>query len=68
VGHVGQRPARVVVGHVQAVEAAEEMAARVREQVNCVSLHVMEVGPVIGSHVGPGLIAIGACPVGEDGF
>jgi DegV family protein with EDD domain len=65
VQHVGQRPARVVVGHVQAVEAAEEMAARVREQVDCVSLHISEIGPAVGSHVGPGVIGIGACPLGE---
>ena len=64
---MGQRPVRVVVGHIQAEDAAKAIAAQVREQLNCVSLHVSEIGPVIGSHVGPGTIGIGACPVPAEG-
>jgi fatty acid-binding protein DegV len=58
----------VVVGHIQAEDAAEVIAAQVRERLNCVSLHISEIGPVIGSHVGPGAIAIGACPVPPEGL
>ncbi|MBN1642506.1 MAG: DegV family protein, partial [Anaerolineae bacterium] len=65
---VGGRPARVCVGHIQAAEAAEMVAARVREEIDCVALYMQEIGPVIGTHVGPGLVAVAACPVGEDGF
>lgn len=65
---VGQRPSRVGVIHIQAEEAAQAMAELVREQLNCVSLHITEVGPVIGSHVGPGTLGLSACPVGEDGI
>jgi DegV family protein with EDD domain len=68
VGWVGQRPSRVAVTHIQVEDVAQEMAAQARKRLNCVSLHVMELGPAIGSHVGPGLIGIGACPVGEDGL
>jgi DegV family protein with EDD domain len=68
VGWVGQRPSRVAVTHVQVEDVAQEIAAQARERLNCVSLHVMELGPAIGSHVGPGVIGIGACPVGEDGL
>jgi len=66
--HVGQRPVHAAVAHIQAPGAAEEMAAKVRERLNCVSLHVSEVGPVIGTHVGPGFLGVAACPVGEGGF
>lgn len=65
---VGQKPSRVGVIHIQAEEAAQAMAELVREQLNCVSLYITEVGPVIGSHVGPGTLGLAACPVGEDGI
>jgi DegV family protein with EDD domain len=66
--HVGQRPSRVAVAHIRAPEAAAEMASRAQERLNCVSLHVSEVGAVIGTHVGPGFLGVAACPVGEEGF
>lgn len=56
---VGDRPVRVAVGHGKAAEAA----ATLREMVKR-SLHVygdvsmFEVGPVIGSHTGPGTLGI----------
>jgi DegV family protein with EDD domain len=64
---IGDRPARVCVGHVQAPAAAKEIAARIRERMNCVALYTQEMGPVVGSHLGPGAVAVGACPVGADG-
>jgi len=60
------RPAYVTVAHIQAPEAAQEMAAQAREQLNCTSVYVSEVGPVIGSHVGPGFLGVAACPVDVD--
>jgi DegV family protein with EDD domain len=65
---VGQRPSRVAVAHIQAAEAAQELAERARERLNCVSMHISEVGPAVGTHVGPGTLGLAACPVGEDGF
>jgi DegV family protein with EDD domain len=65
---VGQRPSRVGVVHIRAEDAAQELAERARERLNCVSLHISEVGPVVGSHVGPGTLGLGACPVGADGI
>ena len=65
---VGQQPVRAAVCHIQAEEAAVEMAERVKDTLNCVSLHVSEVGPVVGTHVGPGFLGVAAYPVGEEGF
>lgn len=65
---MGQSPVRAVVGHVRAPEEAALLAAQARERLNLVSLHISEVGPAIGSHVGPGLVGLAACPVGEDGL
>jgi len=66
-GKLGDRPAHVVVAHIQAAEAAGEMAQRARERLNCATIHMQEVGPVIGTHVGPGFLGVCACPVMEDG-
>jgi DegV family protein with EDD domain len=65
---VGQRPSHVAVAHIRAEEAAQELAERARERLNCVSMHVSEIGPAVGTHVGPGTLGLAACPVGEDGI
>jgi DegV family protein with EDD domain len=64
---VGQRPAYVAVAHIRAEGAAQELAERARERLNCVSMHVSEIGPAVGTHVGPGTLGLAACPVGEEG-
>lgn len=51
-----------VVQHIQAPEQAERLVARGQEIFNTDPLFVSEVGPVIGTHVGPGLIGVGALP------
>jgi DegV family protein with EDD domain len=63
---LGTRPSFVVVVHIQAAEAAAEMVQRVRERLNCKTVQVQEVGPVIGTHVGPGFLGVCACPVIEN--
>jgi len=64
---MGDQPVRVAVAHIQAAESAAEMAERVRGRLNCRSVYISEVGPTIGSHVGPGFLGVAACPVGQDG-
>ena len=49
-------------------DIARVLAERARERLNCVSLHISEVGPVVGTHVGPGTLGLAACPVGADGI
>ncbi len=68
VQQMGGRPVRVAVAHIFAPEAAAQLAERASAELNCVSVDMTQVGPVIGSHVGPGVLGIAACPVGEDGF
>jgi DegV family protein with EDD domain len=51
-----------VVQHVQAPEVAESVAQRGREIFGSDPVFVSEIGPVIGAHVGPGLIGVGALP------
>jgi DegV family protein with EDD domain len=50
-----------VVQHIQARDQAEKLAARGREIFESEPLFIGEVGPVIGTHVGPGLLGVGGC-------
>lgn len=53
-----------VVQHIQAPGEAERLAERGREILGREPLFVSEVGPVIGTHVGPGLLGVGGLPAG----
>jgi DegV family protein with EDD domain len=51
-----------MVQHIQAPELAGELAARGREIFGHDPQVVSEIGPVIGTHVGPGLLGAGGLP------
>ncbi len=51
-----------VVQHIQDPETAEVLAADCREIFQSEPAFISEIGPVIGAHVGPGLIGLGAIP------
>ena len=51
-----------VVQHIQAPDVAERLVERGREIFETEPTFVSEVGPVIGTHVGPGLIGVGGVP------
>ena len=51
-----------VVQHIQAHEQAEKLVERGREIYGTEPVFVSEIGPVIGTHVGPGLIGAGGLP------
>jgi fatty acid kinase fatty acid binding subunit len=51
-----------MVQHIQARAEAEELLARGREIFGHDPAAFSEIGPVIGAHVGPGLLGVGAIP------
>ncbi|MHB8242576.1 MAG: DegV family protein [Solirubrobacteraceae bacterium] len=51
-----------VVQHIQAGEQAQRLIERCREIFDSEPVFVSEVGPVIGTYTGPGLIGVGALP------
>ena len=53
-----------MVQHIQAPEQAAELAARGIEIFGCQPRVISEIGPVIGTHVGPGLLGAGGVPSG----
>lgn len=55
----GGHPVDIAVQHLDAPVRATTLAARLRERVaEPHEVYVGEVGPVIGAHVGPGLVAV----------
>ncbi|MCK9249658.1 MAG: DegV family protein [Solirubrobacteraceae bacterium] len=50
------------VQHIQAPAEADRLATAARDVIGTDPLFVSEVGPVIGAHVGPGLLGIGGIP------
>ncbi|HEY5044851.1 MAG TPA: DegV family protein [Solirubrobacteraceae bacterium] len=51
-----------VVQHIQAPEQAQRLIDRCREIFDSEPIFTSEVGPVIGTYTGPGLIGVGAVP------
>jgi DegV family protein with EDD domain len=51
-----------VVQYIQDREAADNLIERCREVFGCDPVFVSEIGPVLGAHVGPGLLGVGGLP------
>jgi fatty acid-binding protein DegV len=51
-----------MVQHIQAPSEAERLADRGREIFGNEPINLSEIGPVIGAHVGPGLLGVGGIP------
>jgi DegV family protein with EDD domain len=51
-----------VVQHIQAPDVAQELVEEGRKIFGTEPVFVSEVGPVIGAHVGPGLLGVGGAP------
>ncbi|MEU8117270.1 DegV family protein [Spirillospora sp. NPDC049024] len=63
VTEAGDRRVDLGVQHLAAAARAETLAARLRERVPHVQdVYVGEVGPVIGAHVGPGMLGVVVAP------
>ena len=51
-------PLRVSIMRAAAPENAERIAAAVRREYDCAELYQSEVTPVMGAHIGPGMVAV----------
>jgi DegV family protein with EDD domain len=59
----GTRSVDIAVQHLAAAGRAEALVARLRERIpHLVDVYVGEVGPVIGVHVGPGMVGVVVAP------
>ena len=55
---VGNKPVHVMVQHTNVPEEAEKLKEKVASAFNCVELYVNDYTLVMGTHTGPGLLAI----------
>jgi DegV family protein with EDD domain len=51
-----------MVQHIRSPDQAQELVARGVQIFGCEPMTVSEIGPVIGAHVGPGLLGVGGLP------
>lgn len=63
VGHAGDAEVDVAVAHLANPDRAQLLADRLRERLPRLgTLHVSEVGAVVGAHVGPGMLSVVVAP------
>jgi len=55
----GGKPAFVGIIHAEAREDAEMIKAELESQINCLDSEIYIISPVIGTHTGPGALAVG---------
>lgn len=58
--HIGDEPADVVVTHALAPDRAEELWGRLKERIEVARSLTTVFGPVLGTHTGPGAVAVAA--------
>jgi DegV family protein with EDD domain len=64
-GPGGAAAVELAVQHLAASDRAQSLAARLRTRLPGLrSLHVSEIGAVVGAHVGPGMLAVVVAPAG----
>ena len=56
------QPVQAIAMHAQAPEEGHVLEAEVNRRFNCRRTFFGEVGPVIGTHTGPGLLGAAICP------
>jgi len=55
----GDVPIHAIVVHTHAIEPALALQKEVQARFNCAEFGLMELGPVLGTHIGPGFFGIG---------
>lgn len=58
-------PVWVGLAHGNCPEECARLEEAVRSRFNCVRVIKADVGPTISTHVGPGVLGVGLCPVDE---
>ncbi|MCS7260808.1 MAG: DegV family protein [Anaerolineae bacterium] len=54
-----------ILVHAQALSEAQKPAAALQQRFHCVRMLITEVGAVVGTHVGPGVVGAALASVDE---
>jgi DegV family protein with EDD domain len=60
----GQPVGGVAVTHAQVPDEAQALAQQLKQRLGCADCHLSQVGPVIGTHAGPGVLGVSAYAAG----
>lgn len=60
---MGGKPIHLILAYTTERETAEELKSLISQHFTLESVHYTHIGPVIGTHVGPGTVAAFAVPV-----
>ena len=63
---IGDRRVHLAVAHAQVPEEMEELLDMVEERLDYSDIFISEIGPVIGTHTGPGVLGVAVCPIEND--
>ncbi len=55
----GNTPIHVGLAHTNALEWALKLEKEIQDAFNCAEMDLVELGPVLGSHIGPGFFGLG---------
>jgi DegV family protein with EDD domain len=61
-GDLGGKPIRLHIAHANHPAAADELRSMIEDRLQVSSVSYVTLGPVIGAHAGPGVVAAFACP------
>jgi len=53
---------RLIVGHSDALDDGQRLLAALRDRLPVTEAHLVEVGPAVGAHAGPGTLVVGLQP------
>jgi DegV family protein with EDD domain len=56
-----EEPVRIVVGHAVTPEEGQELLEKAQSCLNCTVSRLDQIGPVIGTHTGPGTLGLATC-------
>ncbi len=57
---VGERPAMIAIAHGEALDEMIALEKEVRSHFHCIDVLRSEIGPVVGTHSGPGILGLAA--------
>lgn len=57
-GWMPEKGELVVVGHADCIEKAESLCVHIEEEFPNAEIQIVDIGPVIGAHTGPGMLAV----------
>ena len=57
-----EEPVRIAVGHAVALKEGQSLLEKAQSRLNCTVSYLAQIGPVIGTHTGPGALGLATCP------